>query len=97
MNAVAVGDFDGDGAADVMRVTPTGWQWSKSAREGWAFLNTLTQPISQLAFGHFVGLTLTDVVRATGSEWQVSKGGTSPWQTLYETTAPLSRGSLRRL
>src|SRR5262249_47581340 len=88
MSAIAVGDFDGDGAADVMRVTSTGGQWSKSAREGWAFLNTLTQPISQLGFGHFVNLTLTDVVRATGSEWQVSKGGTSPWQTLHKTTAP---------
>jgi len=75
---------------NVMRVTPAGWQWSKSGREGWAFLNTLTQPISQLGFGHFVSLTLTDVVRATGSEWQISKGGTSPWGTLYKTTAPLS-------
>jgi hypothetical protein len=91
MSAIAVGDFDGDGAADVMRVTSSGWQWSKSAREGWAFLNTLTQPISQLGFGHFVNLALTDVVRATGSEWQVSNGGTSPWQTLHKTTAPLSR------
>jgi hypothetical protein len=87
---IAAGDFDGDGATDVMRVTPTGWQWSKSGREGWAFLNTLTQPISQLGFGHFVSLTLTDVVRATGSEWQVSKGGTSPWGSLYKTTEPLS-------
>jgi hypothetical protein len=90
MSAVAVGDFDGDGAADVMRVTATGWQWSKSAREAWAFLNTLTQPISQLRFGHFVGLVFTDVIRATGSEWQVSEGGTSPWRSLYRTTAPLS-------
>ena len=73
-----------------MRVTATGWQWSKSAHEGWAFLNTLTQPISQLAFGHFVDLAFTDVVRATGSEWQVSEGGTSPWRSLYTTTAPLS-------
>jgi hypothetical protein len=90
MSDIAVGDFDGDGAADVMRATPTGWQWSRSAREDWAFLNTLTQPISHLAFGHFVGLALTDVVRATGSEWQVSEGGTSPWRRLYAITAPLS-------
>jgi hypothetical protein len=90
MSAVAAGDFDGDGAADVMRVTATGWQWSGSGREGWAFLNTLTQPISQLGFGDFVGFTFTDVVRATGSEWQVSEGGTSPWRSLYMTTRPLS-------
>jgi hypothetical protein len=90
MSDVAVGDFDGDGAADVMRVTATGWQWSKSAREPWAFLNTLAQPISQLRFGHFVGTVFTDIIRATGSEWQVSEGGTSPWRRLYRTTAPLS-------
>lgn len=90
MSDIVVGDFDGDGAADVIRATATGWQWSKSARGDWAFLNTLTQPISQLVFGHFVGLALTDVVRATGSEWQVSEGGTSPWRSLYTTTASLS-------
>ena len=56
MSGVAAGDFDGDGAADVMRSTSTGWQWSRSGREGWAFLNTNKQPVSQLAFGDFVGL-----------------------------------------
>jgi hypothetical protein len=90
LNNVATGDFDGDGAADVFRSTSTGWQWSKSGREGWAFLNTLTQPRSQLGFGDFVGATFTDVVRATGTEWQVSEGGTAQWRSLFSTTAPLS-------
>jgi hypothetical protein len=90
MSDLAVGDFDGDGAEGVICATAAGWQWSKSAREGWAFLNTLTQPISQLRFGHFVGLVFTDVIRATGNEWQVSEGGTKPWRSLYTTTAPLS-------
>jgi hypothetical protein len=87
---VAVGDFDGDGAMDVMRATGNGWQWSKSGREGWAFLNTLTQPTSQLALGNFVGASFTDVIRAAGGEWQVSEGGTSQWRSLYATTAPLA-------
>ena len=91
--AVAAGDFDGDGASDVMRATATGWQWSKSTRQGWAFLNTLTQPVSQLRVGDFVGAAFSDVVRATGTEWQVSEGGTSPWRTLFRTTAPLSSGA----
>jgi hypothetical protein len=90
VSGVAAGDFDGDGAADVMRVTSSGWQWSKSAREGWAFLNTLTQPRTQLGFGDFVGQRFTDIIRATGSEWQVSEGGTSAWRTLYTTAAPLT-------
>lgn len=90
MSGVAAGDFDGDGTADVMRSTPTGWQWSKSGREGWAFLSTNNDPVSQLAFGDFVGLGFTDVVFATGSEWQISEGGTSPWRSLYTTTALLS-------
>ena len=90
MSASAAGDFDGDGAADVMRATSTGWQWSKGGREGWAFLNTITQPVSQLAFGDFVGLATTDIIRATGAKWEVSQGGTSMWTTLLATRAPLS-------
>lgn len=90
MSALAAGDFDGDGAADVIRVAATGWQWSKSGREGWAFLNTLTQPISQLRLGDFVGARSTDILRAIGGEWQVSEGGTSPWRSLYTTSLPLS-------
>jgi hypothetical protein len=90
MSAVAAGNFDGDGAADVMRSTATGWQWSGSGRTGWAFLNTNKEPVSQLAFGDFVGAALTDIVRATGTEWQVSEGGTSQWRTLFTTNASLS-------
>lgn len=90
MSDVAAGDFDGDGEADVMRSTSTGWQWSSSGRGGWAFLNTNTDKVSQLAFGDFVGSALTDIVRATGTEWQVSEGGTSSWRTLFRTSAPLS-------
>jgi hypothetical protein len=90
ISATAAGDFDSDGAADVMRVTSTGWQWSKSGREVWAFLNMNTQPVSQLVFGDFVGFANTDIVRATGTEWQVSETGTSMWRSLLVTTAPLA-------
>jgi hypothetical protein len=90
MSAAAVGDFDGDGAADVMRTTSTRWEWSKSGREGWAFLNTHAQPVSELVFGDFVGLANADIVRATGTKWQVSETGTSTWRNLMTTTAPLS-------
>lgn len=86
----AAGDFDGDGAADVMRATSTGWQWSRGGREDWRLLNSTTQPVSQLVFGDFVGLAATDIVRATGTEWQVSEAGTSNWTTLLTTSAPLS-------
>lgn len=90
MGGVAAGDFDGDGAADVMRSTSTGWQWSRSGHEGWAFLNTNKDLVSQLAFGDFVGSAHTDIVRATGTEWQVSETGTSRWRTLFGTNAPLA-------
>jgi hypothetical protein len=90
LSDTAAGDFDGDGAADVIRSTASGWQWSKSGREGWAFLNTYTNPISQLVFGNFVGLSSTDIVRATGTEWQVSEGGSSQWHPLFTTTASLA-------
>ncbi len=94
MGSVAAGDFDGDGAADVMRVTATGWQWSRSGREGWAFLNALTDPLAKLRLGDFVGSARTDVVRATGSEWQVSEGGMSGWRRLFMSTAPLASAAI---
>jgi hypothetical protein len=92
---VATGDFDGDGAADAMRATPSGWQWSRSAREGWAFLNALNDPVPQLVVGDFVGTGFSDVIRhvrhANGAnEWQVSESGTAPWRTLYPGGPPLS-------
>jgi hypothetical protein len=90
MSAAAAGDFDGDGAADVIRATSTGWQWSRHGHEGWAFLSTHTQPVSQLAFGDFIGSANTDVVRATGTEWQVSESGTSAWHLLLKKKAPLA-------
>ena len=90
MSGVAAADFDGDGAADVIRSTPTGWQWSKSAREGWAFLHTNKDPVPQLAFGDLVGLAHTDIVRATGTEWQVSETGTSQWRLLFTTNAAIA-------
>jgi hypothetical protein len=90
MSAAAAGDFNGDGEADVMRATSTGWQWSSSGRTSWAILSTNKDPVSQLVFGDFVGLARTDIVRATGTEWQVSESGTSQWRTLFKTGAALS-------
>jgi hypothetical protein len=83
IDEIATGDFDGDGAADAFRVTPNGWQWSRSAREDWVPLNPPTQPVSQVVVANLVGQPTSDVVRDTGAEWQVSEGGRSPWRTLY--------------
>lgn len=90
MSGLAAGDFDFDGAADVMRSTPSGWQWSKSGRSGWAFLNSNKDRVAQLGFGDFVGGATTDIIRATGREWQVSEGGTGGWRSLFRTNEPLT-------
>jgi FG-GAP-like repeat len=94
MGSARAGDFDGDGVADVMRNSPTGWQWSRSAREGWAFLNSIKEPVSSLALGDFVGTAITDIVRATGSEWQVSESGTSTWRPLFRTRNTIAQGAV---
>ena len=85
MSGSAIGDFDGDGAADVMRAVPNQWLWSRSARENWQFLNTSKVPVSKLRFGDFVGLRNTDIVRDADSEWQVSESGMSAWRSLFAT------------
>lgn len=84
------GDFNGDGAADVMRARSSGWEWSRSALDGWAFLNTNKDPVSKIVVADVIGNTLSDIVRATGSEWQVSDGGTTPWRTLVPQRASLT-------
>jgi hypothetical protein len=94
MGSARAGDFNGDGVADVMRNSTTGWQWSRSARDGWAFLNSIVEPVSKLAFGDFVGTPLTDIVRATGTEWQVSESGTSPWRPLFRTRNSIAQAAV---
>ena len=79
LSALALGDFDGDGRADVLRPDGTVWHWLSGGTGGWATLNTQTDRLDALAFGDFDGDGRTDAFRTTGSEWQWSSGASAPF------------------
>lgn len=86
ISGLHVGDFDGDGEADIFRAKDGKWEWSKGGRTSWAELNRSQVDPSTLRFGDFNGDGKTDVFRATGSEWQYSPGGTGSWKKLRSST-----------
>jgi hypothetical protein len=85
-NELAVGDFDGDGCADVFQATGAVWVYAPCGRREWRFLNQSSIRLSGLAFGDFDADGRTDVFTQEGSQWLVSYGGTGPW-------TPLAAGS----
>jgi len=81
---LAVGDFDGDGVADVFRATGSAWQWSAGGSGAWAALNTSTYTLDKLALVDVDGDGITDVVRAGGDGWSVSISGSGSWAALSD-------------
>jgi hypothetical protein len=81
-NELAVGDFNGDGSADVFQSTGASWWYSPGGRREWHFLNDSRLRLNRLAFGDFNGDGKTDVFTQSGCRWLVSYGGTSPWTPL---------------
>jgi len=79
---LTVGDFDGDGHADVFAWTGTTWVYSPWGHREWRFLNASRVSFSHLAFGDFNGDGKTDVFTQRGDQWLVSYSGTSGWQPL---------------
>jgi hypothetical protein len=79
---LAVGDFDGDGRADVFQATGALWAYSPSGRREWRFLNDSSLRLGRLAFGDFNADGKTDVFSQHGDTWRVSDAGTGPWTAL---------------
>jgi hypothetical protein len=80
--ALAVGDFDGDGHADVFQATGSLWAVSASGRRDWRVVNASTLTLERLGFGDFDGDGRTDVFSQSGDRWSVSSGASGPWQAL---------------
>ena len=69
-NRLGVGDFDGDGTADMFLATGAAWYYSPGGAREWRYLSNNAAPLSFLRFGDFDGDGRTDVVG-------VSAGGRS--------------------
>ncbi len=85
-----VGDFDGDGKADVFGSSGTAWRWANPNGGTWTTLATSTTPPSDLAIADLDGDGISDVFHATGTAWQWSKSGTGSWATLRSSTTTLA-------
>jgi hypothetical protein len=82
-NLLGVGDFDGDGVADLLLATGTTWYYSPGATADWRYLNGgKTDRIQSLMLGDFDGDGRTDIVGMNGSNLMVSWGGMSAWEVL---------------
>ena len=74
---LAVGDFNGDGRADVFQAVGTLWVYSPSGQREWFFLKDSNLRLARLGLGDFDGDRKTDVFSQEGARWLVSTGGTS--------------------
>ena len=78
---LAVGDFDGDQAADLFLATGNEWFWAPGGRS-WAVLAPLGGRTTDLLFGDLTGDRKTDVFGVVGNQWEIVAGGTTRWQSL---------------
>ena len=87
MSGYRVGDFDGDGRADIFRADGTQWSYSKGGAEDWEPLAGSSYEVDDVQFGDFNGDGATDVFGIANGEWSVSYGGATTWQRLYDPIA----------
>ena len=61
-NALASGDFDGDGRTDVFIANGTGWFFSRAGKGAWEFLHASTKRLHELGFADVDNDGVTDVL-----------------------------------
>ena len=86
-NRLGVGDFDGDGKADMFLATGAAWYFSPAGAREWRYLSGNAAPLSFLRFGDFDGDGRTDVVGVSGGRILVSWGGASTFEVLNSAPA----------
>jgi hypothetical protein len=87
---LAVGDFDGDGNADLFLATGNTWFYSPGGQREWRYLNAAPDTLDQLLFGDFDGDGHTDVVAMRNGQLVVSWGGISAFDVLNANPLPCS-------
>lgn len=87
---IAVGDFDGDGRADVFLATGTSWFYSSGGVTEWRYLNASSLRVKNLAFADIDNDGKTDVLsRQSDDKLYSSSGGTGPWTLLMANAEPI--------
>lgn len=80
-----VGDFNGDGKADVLTTGGGEWNVSFGGAGRWTTINKSGTSIHDMKLGDFNGDGKTDVLTTGGGVWMVSYGGTGQWETLNQS------------
>ena len=79
LNELVVGDFDGDGHADVARLHSNRWEFTSPALgPGWVPLWNTTSPIAGQLVGRFDGNATSDVIEWAGRDFDYAPGGKGP-------------------
>ncbi len=76
---VVVGDFNGDGFADVARFRPNRWEFTSPALgPGWVFLWSTPNRITSQPIGRFDANATSDVIQWVGRDFAYAPGGKGP-------------------
>jgi hypothetical protein len=76
---LVVGDFDGDGFADVARANGTRWEFTSPGRgPGWVPLWSTPLPLISQVVGRFDGNATSDVITWQGRDFDIVAGGKIP-------------------
>ncbi len=88
---LGVGDFNGDGVADLFLATGAAWYYAPAGNAEWRLLaGGRTDSVTGLLFGDFDGDGRTDVVGKNGNNLMVSWGGISEWEVLNTQAPPIA-------
>jgi hypothetical protein len=82
MSDYRIGDFNGDGKADVFRANGSHWYYSAGGATQWIQLGVSSYKVANLRFCDFNGDGKTDVFSLANAQWSVSYGGSSSWRRL---------------
>ncbi|MEX2964669.1 FG-GAP repeat domain-containing protein [Microbulbifer sp. TYP-18] len=88
---LSIGDFDGDGAKDLLRSDGSKWYLSSGARESWEEWSAKSESLSNIRFGDFDGDGETDAFKAEGYIWYVSWSAKGSWEFLKASELPISQ------
>lgn len=89
LSTLAVGDFDGDGADDLLKTTGSHWYVSWGGSTNFEYRKKSSYRVSQIKLADFDGNGTTDVFANNASSkksWDISYGASSRWTKINSSS-----------